>query len=295
MTFFEYHNAGSTEQAQMQATAFLLAQDSVGKAKSGVLTGLGVTQTTTASGSVVVGAGSGVIQAATLDGASIVGDVQDTTLDVLGASPMGGNPRNDIVVADRATGSIRVIPGVAQAVPNDPAVPSSALPLARIRNVAGATTIPTSAIDDLRTYTTLAQPAPALWVPYTPAWTNGSTGTLLAVGSGSIQGRTLDSGKTRRVHVELLRGSDTNTGTVEYWFSYPTTGVDTSWQVSGSAWYYRASGASNYGGVARGIASGQVAVIPDGGGTLVGASTFGGATPWGTGGRIVIDFTVPLL
>ena len=153
MAWFEYHNAGNGEAQQMQALAFLLNQVSVGKAATGVLNGLTVTQTTTASGSVVVSAGAGVVQAATLDGASIVGDVQDTTIDVLVASPMGAVPRYDMVVADRATGSIRVIIGTPSVTPADPSVPSSAVKLARIRNAANATTIPSSAIDDLRVMT----------------------------------------------------------------------------------------------------------------------------------------------
>ncbi|GAA2037329.1 hypothetical protein GCM10009740_31370 [Terrabacter terrae] len=294
MTFFEYHNAGSDERAQMQATAFLLAQDSVGKARSGVLIGLGVTQTPTMSGTVNVGAGAAVVQAATLDGASLVGDVQDTPIDIFGPSPMGGNPRTDIIVADRATGSIRAIIGVASAIPADPAVPSSAIPLAKLHHVAGATSIPTSAIEDMRVYTTLAQaPAPA-WVPYNPVWSDGG-GVALDVKSGSVKGQTLDTGKQRRVRIELLRGADSNLGTKDYWFTYPTAGVDTSWQVIGTAWYFRTSGGGNYGGIVRGIAAGQVAVITDGGLTLLGAGTFTGTTPWGAGGRITIDFTVPLL
>lgn len=153
MAWFEYHNAGNSEQQQLQALAFMLTQGSVGKANTGVLSGLTVAQTTTASGSVVVSAGAGVVQAATLDGASLVGDVQDTTIDVLVASPMGSIPRNDIVVADRATGSIRVIVGSPSVTPADPTVPSSAVMLARIRNAANATTVPNSAIDDLRVMT----------------------------------------------------------------------------------------------------------------------------------------------
>jgi len=153
MAWFEYHNAGNSEAQQLQAFSYLLSQMSVGKAATGVLTGLSVAQTTTASGSVVVSAGAGVVQAATLDGASLVGDVQDTTLDVLTASPMGAVPRNDIVVADRATGSIRVIIGSPNVTPTDPSVPSSAVKLARIRNAASATTVPSSAIDDLRVMT----------------------------------------------------------------------------------------------------------------------------------------------
>lgn len=220
MTFFEYHNAGSTEQAQMQATAFLLAQDTVGKAKNGVLSGLGVTQTPTATSSIIVGAGAGVIQAATLDGASIVGDVQDSVIDVLGPSPVVGNPRNDIVVADRATGSIRVIIGAAAAIPADPAVPSSAIPLARLSHAAGATTVPTTAITDLRVFTTLNQPPSPQWLSITPVYSN-TLGENLSVGDGSIVGKWRASGsgpgQSVTFHWKLTRGAGTNLGTGGSW------------------------------------------------------------------------------
>jgi hypothetical protein len=294
MTWFEYHNAGNSEAQQMQATSFLFTQASTGKAATGVLVGLGVTQTATASGSVVVGAGSGVVQAATLDGASLVGDVQDTTLDVLVASPMGSVPRNDIVIADRATGSIRVLIGSPNVTPADPTVPSSALPLARIRNAANATTVPSSAIDDLRVTTTLNVPPPPTptWTSFTPTW--AAAGTGLAIGSGSLTGRYLDVAKVRHVHIELSRGSDSNFGSGDYTFSYPTTGVDSSaYRCAGSAWYFRTAGGTEYGGTAYGVSLGQVAILADGG-TRVGSSTFTGGTPWGTGGRMVLDFTVKL-
>ena len=182
MAWFEYHNLGNSEAQQMQAMSFLLNQDSVGKATTGVLVGLGVSQTTTASGSVVVSAGAGVVQAATLDGASLVGDVQDNTIDVLVGSPMGSVARNDIVVADRATGSIRVIIGTPNVTPTDPSVPSSALKLARIRNAANATTVPTSAIDDLRVFTRIAGTS-APWQDYTPILYNDPAGAKTAIGA----------------------------------------------------------------------------------------------------------------
>ena len=181
MTWFEYHNAGNSEAQQLQAASFLFVQDSVGKATTGVLVGLGVAQTTTASASVVVSAGAGIVQAATLDGASLVGDVQDNTIDVLTGSPMGSVPRNDIVVADRATGSIRVIIGTANVTPTDPNVSATHIKLARIRNAANATTVPTSAIDDLRVYTTLSMaPAPA-WQDYNPILYSDPLGTKTAI------------------------------------------------------------------------------------------------------------------
>ena len=184
MAWFEFHNAGNSEAQQLQATSFLFAQTAAGKAATGVLSGFAVSQTTTAGPSVVVSAGAGVVQAATLNGASLVGDVQDTTLDVLTGSPMGAVPRNDLVVADQATGSIRVIVGSPNVTPTDPSVPSSAIKLARIRNAANATSVPSSAIDDLRVFTQLAGAAGSPGVPFAVA--SGyyqHTGTILSTAS----------------------------------------------------------------------------------------------------------------
>lgn len=153
MAVFLYGAAGNTEAQQLQAQSFLFKQDTVGKASTGVLSGLAVSQTTTASGSVEVGAGAAIAQASTLAGTGPLGDVSATTLDVFTSNPMGGVPRNDIVVIDRATMSIRVVVGTPNAVPTDPTVPSTAVPLARLRHGASATTIPSSKIDDLRVFT----------------------------------------------------------------------------------------------------------------------------------------------
>lgn len=156
MTQFQYLNGGNTEAQDKLATSYLFQQVSTGKAATGVLSGLGVTQTATASGSVLVPAGAGVVQAAVLDGADVLVNDTQATIDVFTANPMPALPRNDIIVFDTATTSLRVIVGTASATPADPTVPSSAIPLARLRNSASATTIPTANIDDLRTFTTLA-------------------------------------------------------------------------------------------------------------------------------------------
>jgi len=152
---YEYHNAGNTEAQQKEALAYLLTQVSVGKAAPGVLTGLVVGQTTTASGSVVIGAGAGVAQSATLDGASVLVNDSPLTLDVFTANPVGGLGRNDIVVFDAATAAISVVAGSPNATPTDPSIPTTAIPLARLRHAASATTIPTSKVDDLRVKTSL--------------------------------------------------------------------------------------------------------------------------------------------
>ena len=161
MTQFIYHKAGNTEAQQKQALAFLLQQDSPGLASDGVLSGLGVSQTATASASVVVAAGSGASQDTVLNGASMLVLDSPFTLDVLGANPVGGLPRNDVVVFDAATvssgaGGVRVLTGVPNASPTDPTVPATAVRLARLRHAASATTVPASAIDDLRVFTALA-------------------------------------------------------------------------------------------------------------------------------------------
>lgn len=155
MTEFIRDKAASTEVQQKKALAFLFAQDSVGLATDGVLTGLVVTQTGTASANVLISAGAGVSQDTVGNGASeLVNDTQKT-LDILTANPMGATPRNDIVVFDSATTSIRVIVGTPNAVPTDPTVPATAIALARLRHAASATTVPTAKIDDIRSFTSL--------------------------------------------------------------------------------------------------------------------------------------------
>ena len=161
MTQFIRDKAGADEASQKKALAYLFAQDSVGLATDGVLVGLAVSQTTTASASVNVAAGSAVSQDSVGNGAALMVNDTQQALDVLGANPMGGTPRNDLVVFDSATvssgsGGLRVIVGTPNAVPSDPSVPATAVKLARIRNAASATTVPSSAIDGLRVFTRLA-------------------------------------------------------------------------------------------------------------------------------------------
>jgi hypothetical protein len=153
VTVFEWQKAGNSEQQQKQATAYLFSMASTGTADAGVLQGLGVNQTTTESSSVLVNAGGCVVQETASAGASVMVNDTQITLDVLIGNPMGGLPRNDIVVMDRATTSIRAIIGTPNAVPTDPTVPTSAVPLARLRNPASATTVKQANIDDLRNYT----------------------------------------------------------------------------------------------------------------------------------------------
>lgn len=156
MTEFQYLDGGNSEAQDRLATSFLLAQASVGLARTGVLAGLAVTQTPTASGSVLIAAGAAPVQASVGTGVALLVNDTSATLDVFTANPMGGLPRRDIVAFDMLTKAIIVIVGNPDASPSDPAVPATACALARLRHSASATTIPTSAIDDLRVYTALA-------------------------------------------------------------------------------------------------------------------------------------------
>jgi hypothetical protein len=165
VTQFVYHKAGNSEAQQKIALAFMLAQDSTGIATDGVLSGLGVAQTTTASSSVVIGKGAAVVLDTLLAGAGRPGVVADLTRVVLGRNPMGGVPRNDLIVFDTATvsagtGGVRAIIGTPNAIPTDPSVPATAVALFRVANAASATTIPTSALTDLRVFTGLGRPGP---------------------------------------------------------------------------------------------------------------------------------------
>ena len=153
----EFGGFDSMNEAQLQQFfSYFFAQGStIGQAKTGVLSGLTVTQTTTASGSVLVDAGMGVAQNSRLTGVKPLLNDTQKTLDVLGATPMGSLPRNDVVVFDASTESIRLIPGTPNATPSDPALPTLCVALARLRHSANDTAIPTSHIDDLRVPTSL--------------------------------------------------------------------------------------------------------------------------------------------
>jgi len=173
--------------------SFLFRQDSTGLATDGVLTGLGVAQTTTASASVVVSAGFGVAQDSVLNGVAPLVLDTNLTLDVLVANPVGGLPRNDLIVFDAATlssgsGGVRAITGTPNAVPTDPTVPATAVPLARLRHAASATTVPAAKIDDLRPFTALFGAAKAgkrsYWQQYTTANTDASGYVTVTHGAG---------------------------------------------------------------------------------------------------------------
>lgn len=158
MTEFKVAVAGETEGAYRQFLAYLFKQDSPGVASDGIITGLFVYQTTTASAAVQIGVGAAVTQDSLLNGAMPLLSNAIKTLDVLTANPMGATPRNDLVVFDAATASIRVIIGVPNAVPTDPSVPGTATVLARLRHAASATTVPAAKIDDTRVLAGFAGP-----------------------------------------------------------------------------------------------------------------------------------------
>lgn len=182
MATFKAAAAGESEQQWRQYLAYLHDQTSVGLATTGVMAGLVVAQTTTASASVTVSSGAGVVQDAALSGASPLVSTTSVTLDVLGASPMGATPRNDIVVFDLTTVSLLVIAGAPAAVPSDPSYSSTQIPLARLRHAASATTVPAAKIDDIRTF---VGPPGASRQPLAVA--TGSvtiSGTGVAAGSG---------------------------------------------------------------------------------------------------------------
>ncbi|MER7070974.1 hypothetical protein [Terrabacter sp. NPDC000476] len=143
-----------------QLMAYFFEQVGTGQAKSGVLPSpsssrLQVQQTATASASVQVIWGACIVQDARTDGITPLVSNNTKTVNVLGGSPMGALPRNDLIVFDAVTGSIVPVIGTPNASPTDPTPPNSHLKLARIRNAANATAIPSSAIDDLRTFTSL--------------------------------------------------------------------------------------------------------------------------------------------
>jgi len=156
VTEFKYLNAGNSQAQDMLGTSFLFGQTSPGIAATGVLSGLQVAQTATASGSVLIPVGAAAVQASLTAGVSELVNDTSKTLNVLTANPVGALPRNDVIAFNSVTSALEVVVGSANATPTDPTVASTSIRLARIRNAANATTIPTSAIDDLRVFTSLA-------------------------------------------------------------------------------------------------------------------------------------------
>jgi hypothetical protein len=221
MAEFEYEHAGNTEAQQKEAMAWLLAQSGTpGKAAAGYLAGLLVTQTGTASGSVLVGAGAGVAQNAVLDGASILVNDTQKTLDIFTPNPMGGTPSNEIVVFDNATRTILNVVGTPNAVPTDPTVPGTAVALARLRHAASATTIPTAKIDDLRVLTGVGSSSLTARVTALEAdtgWTNISMGSFSGSVVNTVQYRVLRGVLYMRGNVQnFTSGSFVTVGTIPY-------------------------------------------------------------------------------
>jgi len=222
---FKAATSGESEAQWRQFLAYLFAQASTGTASTGVLAGLAVAQTATASGSVVVGRGAAVVQGSLTAGASPLIANADKTLDVLTASPMGGLPRNDLVIFNADTAAIEAVIGTPNASPTDPNVSASHVKLARIRNAANATTIPNGSIDQLAVTTTLGVAAAPTWQTYPVVWSQ-SGGTTLVVGSGTLSGKYRLSGKEVTAQVALTRAADTNVGTAYYTFSLPVATAD---------------------------------------------------------------------
>lgn len=139
MSEYQYLDEGNTEAQDRLATSFLFAQDSVGKASTGVLAGLVVSQQTTASKFVNVAVGAAVVQDSVTNGVALM--VNDTVkaVDVLQTDVAESNPRNDLIVFDSATKTVRKIKGSANITPTDPAVPATACKLARVRVKSAAT------------------------------------------------------------------------------------------------------------------------------------------------------------
>lgn len=161
-------NDGETEAQFRQHHAYLYEQESTGKAKTGVLAGCEVTATTpSASGSVQVAIGEGICQPTTNGGVYPI-PVTTGNLDIFTANPMQfvANPRNDIVILDQTDGQVKALIGTPNATPSlgEQTVPTTAVPLARLRHLAGATTIPSTAIDDLKVPVSLAHDTTKLTV-----------------------------------------------------------------------------------------------------------------------------------
>ena len=228
MAEFQYLDGGNSEVQDMQAEAYLYASSgTTGIAASGVIEGLVVTQTSTTSGSVLIAAGACLNQASLGQGASRLINPSQKTLDVFTSNPVGGLPRNDIVVFDSVTKLIAVIVGTPNATPTDPTVPATADALARLRHAASATTIPTAKIDTLIVATTLrgAVNPPGSATPTGPVvtWVTATSG-YVATGTTIISPVTLPAvGCATRVFIQAEGAAGFN-----------SVGIDVGLSISGS-------------------------------------------------------------
>jgi hypothetical protein len=172
--------AGESEAQFRQFLSYLFAQSSTGVASTGVVDGLAVAQTATAGTAVVIGRGAAVVQSSLTSGAAPLVSNADKTIDILTASPMGGLPRYDLIIFNADTAAIEAVIGTPNAAPTDPNVSANHVKLARIRNAASATSIPNSAIDDLRVFTRLSGTSQG-WQDYNPVLYNDPIGTKTAI------------------------------------------------------------------------------------------------------------------
>lgn len=158
MSTFKSAAAGETEAQFRQFLSYLFQQSTRGTSVTGVLggAGLSVSQTATPSSSVQVISGAALQQSSLTTGVTPLISNATVTVDVLGPSPMGALPRNDLIVFDTVTASIVAVIGTPNASPTDPTPPNPSVPLARLRNPASATTVVNANIDDIRVFTYLA-------------------------------------------------------------------------------------------------------------------------------------------
>jgi hypothetical protein len=240
---FQYLDGGNSEVQDMQAEAYLYASSgTTGIAATGVIEGLVVTQTSTASGSVLIGAGACINQASLGQGASRLINPSQKTLDIFTANPVGGLPRNDIVVFDSVTKLIAVIVGTPNATPTDPTVPATSVALARLRHAASATTIPTAKIDALIVATTLRGiPAPTPTLTYTgsniPAFATGITNFVFGGGNTLAGAVTFPGGRfTSAPIVTAIVGATAYKAAVRQTVAPTTAGVTlTVWSTDSGA------------------------------------------------------------
>jgi hypothetical protein len=119
-------------------------------------------------------------------GASEAINPGDVTFDVFTANPVGGLPRNDIIVWDSTTRAFAVVVGTPNATPSDPTVANTKLPLGRLRHAASATTIPLAKIDDLRVFTGLLNWVGVTKRSYILSSATGSLANIGAIGTISL-------------------------------------------------------------------------------------------------------------
>ncbi|MEE1751741.1 hypothetical protein [Streptomyces sp. SP18CS02] len=251
-------SSGQTREDTRLTTSALLTPNGELTARAGVVPG-GFALTGVSAMQCAIGTGRAVVQGAADQGAYPVAVTEPETLTVADGDPT--YPRIDRIVLDvedhpydgsgETRALVRIVPGTPAAVPAEPALPVSSLPLYSVTVRAGASAgnggidwttavvnrrhptaalggiVPAAGFDGMYAgqyrdangrlerwngTAWTAYPPPPVWRNWTPAWTTSSGSATPAYGNALIDCRYVHSGPTVHVNFRIVFGSTTRFG-----------------------------------------------------------------------------------